>query len=161
ELRLCPRRQLAHFVQKQRALMRLFKETDTWAHGAGERSTGVPEQLGLDELVCQRGAVHCAKPPVAAQAKFVQRSGDEFFSGAALPFEQHRKRCRRGTRDCLPEGSHRGTHAKDLCDQSVANLTDGERVEPRSQCRRTSRRQRSTGFGQRLPRLTTAAKNRK
>ena len=52
--------------------------------GAGERALFVAEQLGLDQLLRHRRAVHGDKRPLAARAAIVNRARDQFFAGAGL-----------------------------------------------------------------------------
>ena len=61
QLGLCPRRQLADLVEKQRAAVRLLEEPDARPNRARERAPRVAEQLGLDQLVGERGAVDRAE----------------------------------------------------------------------------------------------------
>ena len=60
-LRLRPRRQLANLVEKERAAVRFFEHAGALGRRAGERAARVAEQLGLDEVVRQRGTVQRAE----------------------------------------------------------------------------------------------------
>ena len=57
QLGLRPRRELADLVEEQGAAVRLLEQPGTRPNRAGERAARVAEQLGLDELVGEGGAV--------------------------------------------------------------------------------------------------------
>jgi hypothetical protein len=61
ELRLSAGRELADFVEKERPAVGFFEESGAFACRAGEGPARMAEQLGLDELVAQRGAVDRAE----------------------------------------------------------------------------------------------------
>ena len=69
------------------------------AHRAGERPLGVAEQLGLDELVRDRGAVDRDEAARAARRPFVQQARRDLLAGAGLAGQQHRHRRARRLRD--------------------------------------------------------------
>jgi hypothetical protein len=98
QLGLGARRQLADLVEQQRAGVRLLEDARPLGDGARERAAGVPEQLGLDEIVGQRGAVERAERPAVPIASAMERPGDQLFAAPALA----RKRCTIGI--CCDEG---------------------------------------------------------
>ena len=57
QLGLRARRQLGHLVEEQRAAVGVLEQPGARADGAGEGAARVTEQLGLDQVVGQRGAV--------------------------------------------------------------------------------------------------------
>src|SRR5690606_41243158 len=57
QLRLQIERELANFIEEQRAAVRRDEEAFLRAAGAGEGAAAVTEQLTLDELARQLGAV--------------------------------------------------------------------------------------------------------
>ena len=58
DLRLRARAHVADFVEEQRAAVGLFEAADALLVGAGERALLVSEQLGLEQVLLQRRAVH-------------------------------------------------------------------------------------------------------
>ena len=58
DLGLRARAHVADFVEEQRAAVGLLEAADALAIGAGERALLVAEQLGLEQVLLQRGAVH-------------------------------------------------------------------------------------------------------
>jgi hypothetical protein len=48
------------------------------------------EELGFDQIVRQRGAIHCDEWTVAAATPLVDRTSNDLFAGAALAFDQDR-----------------------------------------------------------------------
>ena len=98
-LGLRARRQLADFVEEQRAAVRLFEHAGALGDGAGERAARVAEQLGLDQVVGQRRAVQRAERAVAARAAAMNRPRDQLLAAAALAVDQHRERRRRRALD--------------------------------------------------------------
>src|SRR5206468_7172313 len=64
--------------------------------GAGEAARFMPEQLGLYEILRQRGAVHDNQRRRPAGRQMVKTFGDQFLAGAALPDDEHRPVQRRG-----------------------------------------------------------------
>ncbi len=58
-------------------------------HGAGERSLHVTEQLALDQLRGNRGAVHLDEGAFASGRGFVQRPRDQLLAGAVLTGDEH------------------------------------------------------------------------
>ena len=88
-------RQVADFVEKQRAAMRQLELAGLARRRAGERALFVAEQLRLEQVLGDRRAVDRDKRSVGARAQRVQRSRKQLLAGAALAFEQHRRVGRR------------------------------------------------------------------
>src|SRR5882724_5274849 len=76
--------QFANFVQKERALVREFKQT--WLRGlsSAERSLLVAEQFALDQIFRQSRAVDVYPRPSAALRRLMHRSCDEFLPRTRL-----------------------------------------------------------------------------
>ncbi len=64
-MRLHLQAHLADFVQEDRALMREFQPPDPIPIGAGEAAFGVTEELGLEQRLNHRAAVHGDEAPIA------------------------------------------------------------------------------------------------
>ena len=112
QLGLCPRRQLADFIQEQRAPIRRLEQPGAFGHRAGERAAGVAKELRLDELIGQGRAVDRAEAPVGPPAEPVDRAGHQFLSAPALPCHQHGIRGLRDTAHRTPQLVHGGTPAQ-------------------------------------------------
>jgi hypothetical protein len=90
DLALQGRRHVADLVQEQRAAVALLELADAAAVGAGEGALLVPEQLALQELLRDGGAVQGQKRGVGPPGVLVDGPGDQFLAGAALAGDQHR-----------------------------------------------------------------------
>ena len=88
DLGLQRHRQVPDLVEEQRPPVGHFELAGFPARGPGECALLVAEQLGLEEVLWNRGAVDRDKRGVGARAQRVQRAREEFLAGAALPFEQ-------------------------------------------------------------------------
>ena len=87
-------RHLAHLVEEERAAVRRSKRPGLLLVGAGEGPALVAEQLALDQLLGERGAVERHVGPLGPGARMVDRAGDELFAGAALAGDEDRGLCR-------------------------------------------------------------------
>ena len=88
QLRLPARRQLADFVEEQRAAVGFLEQPGAFGERAGEGAARVAEELGLEELVGQRGAVDRAEPAMTPRPMLMQRPRDQLLAAAALAFDQ-------------------------------------------------------------------------
>ena len=88
-------RQVADFVEEQRAAMRQLEASGLAGVRAGERALLVAEQLRLEQRLGNRRAVDGDERAVGAVAERVQRAREELLAGAALPEQQHRRVRRR------------------------------------------------------------------
>ncbi len=88
QLGLQVRRHLADLVEQQRAALRHFEQAFLVQRGAGERAFLVAEQLGLDEIFWNRGAVDLDERSLQPLAVVVHRIGDELLAGAVLTLNQ-------------------------------------------------------------------------
>ena len=68
---------------------------------AGERARLVAEQLGLDQRLGQRRAVHDDQRVFPAVRQAVEALGDQLLAGAALADDEHRAAHRRGAAGAL------------------------------------------------------------
>ena len=82
---------VADFVEEQRAAVGLLEAADALLVGAGERALLVTEQLGLEQVLLQRRAVHLDEVARRAMRVVVDRAGDELLAGAGLAADQHRR----------------------------------------------------------------------
>ena len=73
---------------------------------AGERALHVAEQLALDQLLGNRGAVDLDERPGAPTAQRVDAARDELLAGAVLAVDQHAAVGRRRHRDLLAQLRH-------------------------------------------------------
>ena len=96
------RAHVADLVEEDRSLVRLLELADLLFGGASERALLVAEELGLDQLLRDRGAVDLHEPLAAAQAVAMNGAGDELLADAALAEQQHRGIGRRGALDRVP-----------------------------------------------------------
>ena len=76
-------RQIGHFIQKERALVRVLELAPPAAH-ARCRAILDAEQLRLEQRFDERGAVDGDERPCAAATRFVQLTRDQFLPRAAL-----------------------------------------------------------------------------
>ena len=77
------RRELAYFVEEEHAAIRLFEEAAPFGNGAGKCALRMDEELGLEQVVRQCGAVHRAERARSSNAGAVDGSRNEFL--AAFP----------------------------------------------------------------------------
>ena len=75
--------------------------------GAGERAPLVAEELALDDVLGQLGAVELHEPLVLSRRELVDRFRDQLLPRAGLPLNQHRGPGRRDARDPRVEILHR------------------------------------------------------
>ena len=95
DLGLKRQRQLADLVEKQRAAMRELEFPGLAIGRAGERAFLVAKELGLEQVLRNRGTVDGDKRPFRTRAEHVQRPRKQFLARPAFAFEQHRRIGRR------------------------------------------------------------------
>ena len=83
---------LADFVQKQRAGVRQVELAQLLPVGSGKCSRLVAEQLTLQQLIRNGGAVDFDEWLLAAAGLRVDHARDNFFARAAFAADQHRRR---------------------------------------------------------------------
>jgi hypothetical protein len=135
EFGLRARGKLPDLVEEHGAEMGVLKKTRPGGDGARERPTTVAEQLGLDELISQCGAVHRREAPIPPRAEAVNGSCRELFARAARAFDQNSERSRRDPRNRLPDRHHRRTAAENVVGKSRV-VSDGRNL---CVCTRTQR----------------------
>ena len=86
---------VAHLIEEQRAAVGLLELAGAVADGPRERSAHVPEQLALDQLTRNRGAVHLDEGLVAPRRLPMDGARDELLAGAVLSRDEHARRRRR------------------------------------------------------------------
>jgi len=82
--------QLAILVEKQSSAIRHFEQTRLGGVGAAEGALFVAEQLALQQILRQRGAVYVHPRLRRARGEMMDRSRDDFFSRPAFAGDQHR-----------------------------------------------------------------------
>src|ERR1019366_2150809 len=97
---------VADFVQKERAPIRPFEFSDLIFAGAGEAALRVPEQLGLDQLLGDRGAIYLDECTVAPETRGMESAGHEFLACAALSVNQNAAIGGSCERNLLAQGAH-------------------------------------------------------
>ena len=95
---------LADFIEQQRAAVGEFKTSDAPFRRARKSPALVAENLALHQRFRNRRAVDGDKGPLGARRKFVNGARDDFFAGAGLTGDEHRKR--NWARPFLPGASH-------------------------------------------------------
>ncbi len=89
QLRLQRRQQVLDLVEVERARGRHLDLAGLRLARVGESTLLVPEQLRLEQLPGDRGAVHPDERPLAPRAAVVQPVRHQVLAGAALALEQH------------------------------------------------------------------------
>jgi hypothetical protein len=84
--------QFADLIEKDGAIPGNLKQAQLPLLGICERAAFMSKQLRLNEIVCQTGTVDLQERGVPALASFVDRSCNQFLSGATLPMYQDRRR---------------------------------------------------------------------
>ena len=103
----------AHFVEEERAAMRLFEPALPRADGAGERAAHVAEDLGLEQVLRDRAAVERDEPLRRARAGVMDRARDDFLAGAGLAADENRARRARDGLERLKQIAHRPAASDD------------------------------------------------
>ncbi len=83
------RAHIADFVEEQAAAVGLLESADALPIGAGEGALLVTEELGLEQGLRQRGAVHLDEVARGAQRVVMDRAGDQLLAGSRLAANQH------------------------------------------------------------------------
>src|SRR5688500_4760064 len=73
------------------------------------------EELGLEQRLNRRRAIHGNERPVPAAAQLVQLPGDELLAGAALTLDEDREVSNRDPLHALSEPVHHGGRADERC----------------------------------------------
>ncbi len=91
QLHLHPERNVAEFVEEERAAPGRLDQTDAPAGRAGERSFLMTEQLAFEQRLGQTGAIDRDERPLGAAARIVDRLRDELLAGAGLALQHGRR----------------------------------------------------------------------
>ena len=145
QLRLQVDRHLGDFVEEQRSSGGPLEIALVLAYRTGERSTFVPEQLGLDQIGGYRAAVHADERAVAPCAARVQQLRGDFLACTRFADEHD---CRQ--RSCNPtDALHDFHHLGRLSDQGTYAVPRGRPrsarptvAERRGKCRNRRRARR-------------------
>ena len=119
QLRLRLERQLADLVEEQRAAVGELEAAAALLDRAGEGALLVAEELALEQLARQRGAVELDERALAARALLVDRARDELLAGAGLALDQHG-----AVRRARPARSARARAAAPATRRSVASRSE-------------------------------------
>ena len=122
ELALDGERHLPDLVEEEGAAVALLEAADALGRGPGEGPLLVPEELALEQVLGDRGAVDGQQALLAALAVAVDGAGDKFLAAAALAGDKHRGVAHGHAADHLEHRLHR----LGLADDVVAVLLDGE-----------------------------------
>ena len=104
QLGLRARVHLADLVEEDRAAVGALEVAELARVRVGEGAALVAEQLALEQVLGDGGAVDRHQRAAGARAVVVDRLGDDLFAGAALAGEQHGGAQRR---DAADGGEHR------------------------------------------------------
>ena len=121
QFRLKFERDVADFVQKERALVRQFKASHFLSDRSGKCSFFVTEQLTLQKPERNRGAIQFDEGAFAAGAQIVYRAGDQLLAGSGLAQDQHARIRRRDNGYQLQRGLQSGALSHD-CPTLSANF---------------------------------------
>ncbi len=106
QLRLRRRRQVRHFVEKQRSLVRVLELAAPPAD-AGRRPLLDPEQLRLEQRLDDGGAVDGDERALVPAAQLVNLSRDELLAGARFALDEHGEIGRGHALDAVAHGANR------------------------------------------------------
>ena len=121
-------RQGAELVEEQSAAVRLLEAAVACLGRAGEASGLVTEQLRLDQILRQRGAVHDNQRAGPSGRQVVQTLGDQLLAGAALADHEHRSVERRGAARALDRVEEREALADELVRAFQLSLQNSDRL---------------------------------
>src|SRR5581483_9690578 len=116
ELRLQVERHVADLVEKDRSAIGLLEAADSQIHGARECPLDVPEQLGLEQIVGERAAIHGDKRVIAPGTRRMKRARGDFLSRSGLAPDQNRA----SPGPDQPDGLYYSGHRQALTDQERA-----------------------------------------
>ena len=80
---------VADFIEEERAAVGALERAALLGRAAGLRAVAIAEQLGLDVVFGNGGAVELDEDAIAAQALGVDGAGDEFLAGARFAVDEH------------------------------------------------------------------------
>src|SRR6267143_676300 len=94
QLDLRAKRQLADFIEKDRAAIGELETPDVPFKSAGKGSLDMPKQFALYKARRNGAAIDLQKRPVLACAAVMNRACDQFLPGAGFAIDQHGGICR-------------------------------------------------------------------
>ena len=83
----------ADFIQEDSASIGLFEDAAVLGSGVGERTLLVTEELILDQVLRNSGAVDGLEGMTATAGVVMERVGDDVLAGTALPRDEHGDGC--------------------------------------------------------------------
>ena len=86
-----PERHLADLVEEEGAAARQLEVAPTRLGRPGERAPAVAEELGLEQLLGDRGAIDGDERLLAPRTREVKRPGEQLLADARLAMDQHRR----------------------------------------------------------------------
>ncbi|MNO92436.1 hypothetical protein D3C76_840110 [compost metagenome] len=89
QLDLDRHRQVADFIEEQRAPVGFLEPAGLGAQGTGKCTFFMTEQFGFDQGFRERTAVHRYEWPVTPGAEIVDMTRHQLFSGAGFTNDQH------------------------------------------------------------------------
>ena len=129
-------RDLAHFVEKQRAAVGLLESPLTPRQCPGERAALVTEELRFEQCFAQRCAVQSDEWLVLSFRVLVNRRRDELLAGPGFAVDEYRRAAPSNLCDVLHQALHGGVLPQDVpeVESIVHALTELRRFpgEPRS-----------------------------
>src|SRR5262249_38096757 len=111
QLALRGRAHLGDFVEEQGSAFRGAEEAEVFGIGSAESSTFVTEQLALDQVFRDGGAVQRDEGCVGIAAALVNRARDEFLAGSALTNDEDGTPGGSGSLNSRVQVTHRGAPA--------------------------------------------------
>ena len=105
---------LADFIEKNRAAIRLFEPADPALVRAGKRAPFVPEKFALEQLRRERRAMNRDEFRLVPAAQIMNRLRGQFLAGAAFAFDQDICRGGRDLPDRVEHFAQNGRFADDI-----------------------------------------------
>ena len=121
QLRLQCWRNVAHFVEKQGAVMGHFEAANLLGDRAGKRAFFVAEEFTLEKIERNGRAIQFDEWPSVAWAQVVNRARNQLLASPGFSFDQYCGRGRRYSLDLFKHGFQRGTVTDDLLEPALAS----------------------------------------
>src|SRR5262245_54878455 len=132
QFRLQRERNIADFVEEQRAAVRHLESADLLRDRTRECTFLMAEQLAFEQIERNRGAVHFHERTSAARAERVDRARDELFARTSLSVNQYGRLGGRDAFDLFEHGLEGWTGSNDLIEARLVgwSVATGIVVEP-------------------------------
>src|SRR5258708_25050112 len=118
------RRNIAYFVQEERAFVGEFEAADLLRDGASERALIVAEEFALEQVKGNGGTIQPYERASATRTEVVNRMRNQFLAGASFALDNDGRVRGRDALDLLKHRFQRRTVANDLLESPVVrNLT--------------------------------------